>query len=375
MKVLVILNQPPDPEGNAPGRCAVGLIRGLQAHGLDVRVLAARRDFAAGMEAPSDLPVEVVEIPPQCGGWRAWPMKLLRPRSELLAGSFPARVADAARDADVIHLEETPAAWSDLGLSQPSVVHLHYFARADRSLGPPWTPEFRDVLQFELAERAAIRRHRFLLASSPLIAAQLRRRSPRADVTLAPLALDPSRYVAASLAGPPVVGLIGTASWPPTKEAFRRLIQRVWPGIRREVPEARLLLAGRGTEALARDVSADGIEVVGEVPSAAEFLGGLSLLLFPLSRGSGMKVKALESLAMGLPVVTTAAGAEGIDGGDGVLVEENDDRLAQVAAELLRNPAALRERGEAARAAFLERYSPGPATRPLLDLYERMAGR
>ena len=44
MKVLVVLSQPPLPEGGAPGRCAVALLRGLTAHGLDVKAIAARLD-------------------------------------------------------------------------------------------------------------------------------------------------------------------------------------------------------------------------------------------------------------------------------------------------------------------------------------------
>ena len=47
MRVLVVLAQPPLPEGGAPARCAVGLLRGLQGHGLDVKALAARQLGAA----------------------------------------------------------------------------------------------------------------------------------------------------------------------------------------------------------------------------------------------------------------------------------------------------------------------------------------
>jgi hypothetical protein len=64
MKVLVILSQPPLPEGGAPGRCAIGLLRGLAAHGIEVRALAARQHFAIPGEVPPDLPVEEIEVLP-----------------------------------------------------------------------------------------------------------------------------------------------------------------------------------------------------------------------------------------------------------------------------------------------------------------------
>ena len=55
-------------------------------------------------------------------------------------------------------------------------------------------------------------------------------------------------------------------------------------------------LPERGVNDLLRDVREPGIEIVGEVASAADFLGGLSVLLYPLQRGSGMKVKVSKRL-------------------------------------------------------------------------------
>src|SRR6266508_2154799 len=302
VKVLVVLAQPPLPEGEAPARCAVGLIRGLKANGVEVRTLAAKQDYALPGSPPGDLDVEVVDVIPQDGGWLS-----LRP------------------------------------LRRPR------------------------------AERGAVGRHRFLAASSPLVADAVRRAAPHAEVTLAPLTLDPLYYEPAPLDEPPRAGLIGTAAWTPTAAAVERLVERVWPLVRRELPDAQLRIAGRGMREL--HLHGPGIGVLGEVPSAAEFLRSLSVLLYPLERGSGVKVKVLESIASGLPVVTTPAGAEGIDGGDGVLIEDSDVALAHAAAAILRDEEDRRRRGAAALQAFGERYTPEVATRPLVALYERMARR
>lgn len=373
MRVLVVLTQPPLPEGGAPGRCAVGLIRGLMAHGVKVSALAARQHFAAAGDPPSDLPVDVVPVEPEPPGWRARFERLRRPRGELGRGEFGARVREAAALADVLHLEETETAWCDEGVATPSLVHFHFLMRRDRSPGRPWTSDFRLLVEHSLAERAAMRRHRQLAASSPAVAAELRAAAPHAQVVLAPLSLDPAYYEPARLDGPPVAGIVGTAAWPPTAEAMARLVERVWPRVRRFSPDARLVVAGRGTSRLPSLRPGSGVDVVGEVSSAAEFLQGLSVLLYPLERGSGMKVKVLEAIASGVPVVTTAAGAEGIEGGDGVVVAESDGELAAAAARILADRAERRERGAAARRAFLERYAPEPATRPLVELYRRMA--
>jgi glycosyltransferase involved in cell wall biosynthesis len=373
VKALLVLTQPPLVEGGAPGKCAVGLIRGLLAHGLDVHALAARQHFAAEGEVPADLPVEIVDVPPEPVTWRRHIRRWQRPRGELGRGPLAERVRDLAPGFDVLHLEETEAAWSDHGLAVPSVVHLHYLVRRDRELGLPWARQFRDVLETDLAERAAIRRHRHLVASSPLIAAELARRAPRATVTLAPLSLDPREYVPAPLDGAPTAGIIGTATWAPTARAMRQLVA-LWPTIRSGAPGARLLVAGRGAQRLGL-ATGDGVDVLGEVRSARAFFQGLSLLVYPVQRGSGMKVKVLEAMASGVPVVTTPAGAEGIAPNPGVVVEGDPVELASAAARILADADERKRRGLEARTAFDAHYAPVVATKPLVTLYRRMVGR
>jgi polysaccharide biosynthesis protein PslH len=373
LRSLVILSEPPLPEGRAAGRLALAMARGLAAHDVDVKVLAARQSFAMAGEPPGDVAVEVIDVPLEPPGWRSRLKRLRRPAGEIARSGFAERVREAAREADVLHLEEIGTAWCNERVSIPSLLLLHYLVRWDRSLGLPWRRSFRHALEFELAERAAIHRHNRFVAPSPRLAAELRRRKPSAEVEIVPVCLDPGDYPAAPLDGPPVAGLIGTAAWPPTRNAIERLLGDVWPEVRRRLPDARLVIAGRGTEEL-KVSAAEGVEVLGEIPSAVEFLRGLSLLLYPLDRGSGVKVKVLEAIAVGLPVVTTPLGAEGIDGGDGIVVEEETDRLAAAAVAVLRDAGERRQRGIAARSAFERRYTPVPATEPLADLYRRMLG-
>jgi glycosyltransferase involved in cell wall biosynthesis len=343
------------------------------AHGLDVKAIAARRGFSVRGEPPTDLPVEVVDLSAIPSTWRSRVGRLRRPQNELCAPAFAERVREAARDADVVHLEETETAWCDEEISVPSLVHIHYLVRRDRSLGAPWRQSFRHGLEVSLAERAAMRRHHYLVASSPLIAESLKQSAPLAHIVHAPLSLDPQYYVPAPLDGPPVAGVIGTGDWPPTAAAMHMLVDTVWPAIKRRAPAARLVVAGRGTEKLGLS-SAHDVDCIGEVPSSADFLRRLSLLLFPLPRGSGVKVKVLEALAVGLPVVTTPAGAEGIDADPGVVVANEMAGLVAAASSILLDPQERLERGRSARALFERRFTPKPATEPLLGLYARMLG-
>jgi glycosyltransferase involved in cell wall biosynthesis len=373
VRVLVVLAEPPLQEGRGAGRLVLAMARGLKAHGIHVELLAARQEFAAAGHPPDDVPVEVVDVPPDLPSWRARLGRLRRPAGHIARTAFGSVVIERAQTADVLQLEEVDTAWCSEHIRLPSVLRLHYLVRWDRSLGAPWERSFRHVLEFELAERTAIRRHDNFVTSSPRVASELRRRKPSAQVEIVPPCLDPHAYPVATPAGPPVAGLVGTASWPPTRNAIERLLRDVWPAVRRRLPGARLLIAGRGTREFVADVD-DGVEVLGEVPSAVEFLRRLSVLLYPLDRGSGIKVKTLESIAVGVPVVTTPLGAEGIDGGDGIVVAEGTDALADAAVAILRDPGERRERAAAARHAFERRYAPEPATEPLAELYRRIAG-
>ena len=340
MKLLVVLPRPPHPEGGAADRTAVGLLLGLRANGVDVLALAARPPGWA-YEAPTNLGVEIVDVPAG-DDWRSRLRRLRRPLGALGRGVFGERVRALAASVDAVHLETIDTVWCADGVAVPTGLHLHYVARSDRRRS------LADA-EYVLAERLAVNRYPHLIASSRSVADAL-----GGGVTMMRLALDPAHYDTASLEEP-VAGIIGTAAWAPTARAVDRLRSDVWPRVQERVPDARLCVAGRGFK---------------EVPSSAEFLRSLSVLLYPLERGTGTKVKTLEAIAAGVPVVTTAAGADGIAESEGVIVGSTSAELADAAAQLLLDPNERRRRGAAARAAFLRWHAPEAATKPLVELYE-----
>jgi glycosyltransferase involved in cell wall biosynthesis len=102
---------------------------------------------------------------------------------------------------------------------------------------------------------------------------------------------------------------IGGMDWAPNKEAAELLISTIFPRIKAILPEARLTIAGAGTDQL--DVG-DGISFLGFVPESIEFMRNSGTLLLPLQSGSGVRIKLLEAMSIGVPIVTTNIGKEGI---------------------------------------------------------------
>ncbi|HVR06240.1 MAG TPA: glycosyltransferase family 4 protein [Solirubrobacteraceae bacterium] len=277
-----------------------------------------------------------------------------------------------------MHFFDPEAAASFRVASGPAVVQIHNLTLRDRAVGAPWRSEGRVALELLRSERLACRRARWLLANSREVADPLRAIARHAQVEVAPLALDPAHYSPPASLEHPIAGLIGTARWAPTKNAVARLLRSVWPRVLERRPGSRLLLAGVGMErsAFADLPEPSGVEWRGSVDSATAFLRELGLLLYPLTAGSGTKVKVLEAMALGLPVVTTPDGAEGIADLAGLVVERDDELLARAVVSLLDDPVARRAAGARAHASFTRQHTPKSAAAPVVRLYERMlAGR
>lgn len=368
-RVIFVSAQPPSPEGGAAGRCALATIRGLAAHGVPVRAFAPRLPGSPPGEPPDGLDLQVIEVADSRPGLLR---RLIQPAGELVDSPLAAAVAAAASGGDLLHLDQIETVALGWPRRLPTVVHLHYRALLDQPLGWPTDRRGRRLLELAWAERRAARRHEHLLANSDRVAASLRRIHRTAQIGVLRLPLDVQSYPRAPLDGPPVAGLIGTASWGPTAGALSRLRQRIWPAVRSRVPEARLLIAGRGTRP--EPPGADGVHLLGEVPSAAQFLTGLSVLVYPPVRGSGTKVKVLEALCCGVPVVTNRYGAEGLGANAGLIVVSSDADLVAASARLLSDPAERTERGAAAASYARSQHAPLPATAPLVEFYRRMLG-
>ena len=124
----------------------------------------------------------------------------------------------------------------------------------------------------------------------------------------------------------PVVLFLGTMSWGPNVSAANALANEIFPAVRLQQPDAELWLVGKDPAPEVRALAGPGITVHGSVPSVLPYLKDAAILAVPLDAGGGTRLKILEAFAAGLPVVSTAVGAEGIDAVNGehlVIAEKN----------------------------------------------------
>ena len=127
--------------------------------------------------------------------------------------------------------------------------------------------------------------------------------------------------------------------YPPNVDAALWLCGEVMPRIWREEPEARLRLVGaRATRTVCRAAASDErIILEGYVEGLDPLYRDAAACLVPLRAGSGMRVKILDALAHGVPVVSTSLGAEGIqlENEQSILIADSADDFAAAAVRLI----------------------------------------
>ena len=206
----------------------------------------------------------------------------------------------------------------------------------------------------------------------------LRALYPRLRTCVVPNGVDTTHYFAGERTSDGATVLfIGKLDYRPNVDAINWLCSQIWPMVRAGIPHARLLIVGRD---LGRDshvlAQVPGVEIVGAVPDERPWFDRSDLLAVPMRMGSGVRLKVLQAMAMGVPVVSTPLGMAGVDAVAGVhyLRAESAPEFAAAIIAGLRDPALRSDLGDAARCLARERYD-WQAVAPRLDhFYEELTG-
>ncbi|HVX21555.1 MAG TPA: glycosyltransferase [Acidimicrobiales bacterium] len=153
---------------------------------------------------------------------------------------------------------------------------------------------------------------------------------------------------------------VGNFTHHPNVDAVRWLATEILPVVRAAVPEVTLHLVGANPNAEVRALAGPGIVLHGWVPSMDDVYRQVRLSVAPLRFGAGMKGKVGESLAYGVPVVTTPTGAEGIGRGrsDGLLIADDAAGLARAILQAYGDQALWEQLSAAGRDTIARHFSP-----------------
>lgn len=147
---------------------------------------------------------------------------------------------------------------------------------------------------------------------------------------------------------------------PPNEDAAQWLVESIWPLVKARLPAMQLHLVGSMPTARVRALASANVHVTGAV-SAAEldrYYREAAVAITPMRFGGGVKLKVVEAMARGVPLVTTPVGAQGLSGLSGrVMVAEEAAAMADAVVALATDHARATAMTASARAYVLEAYS------------------
>lgn len=375
MKILSVSSSVPYPPDHATRNRAWHLIRRL-AKDAEVTVLTwAGEDIdPTYLEAVSETVNELVCLPIRSAE-SGWPTRMRRRLSSMTSALPPfmiermerQRTPQLAGPFDVAVAEDDaalPLMPKDLGC--PRVVHRHnIFSQtiaglyASNSLGTArrmkWALEMPTWARFDRylstsADLSIVTTPEARLALSDVV--------PDSDIEVVENGASVSEQVLGSGDLMRVV-FVGTMNYEPNADAAVRFSKRVWPRVLERFPDAEFHIVGRAPLREVQRLHIPGVKVVGTVPDVTEACRGARLAVVPLNAGSGIKTKTLEFMSLGLPVVATPCGAEGIDADrqQGLWIAKGDDELVDGITHYLKDAELAKRTGLAARRYVEERFS------------------
>lgn len=370
--MLWVTDEVPDVRGTGGSVRQHHLLRAVAAQvPVTVVVAAARVPDELGRMA-ADLVVVPPPVPsPQAPRWRTWTLSLLDPAPEDVRNGRPGRGAltDAvlARLADhdtvvVQHAWLAPLAaerragqrWILDLHNLPSVRASHRHATATTWRARSWARA--EVAKGRRAETRMVAAHDLVVVPS---SEDRRALGDGSRVRVVPNGVDVDRYRPSPLPADPRVVFTGHLAYGPNVDAVTWFATHVWPRVRATAPEATWDIVGRGpAPEVQRLDGRDGIRVHADVPSTRPFLDGARVVVVPVRVGSGTRLKALEAMACGRPVVGTTVGLEGLAVEDEVQVLRRDSPqdMAAAVVDLLADDHRCRALGAAGRALVVDRF-------------------
>jgi glycosyltransferase involved in cell wall biosynthesis len=181
---------------------------------------------------------------------------------------------------------------------------------------------------------------------------------PQANVLVVPMVHDIEPVVPPS-EGRSGILFVGGFQHPPNTDAAVSLVKEVMPAVWRELGDVRVTIVGSHPPPDVQALASPRVDVTGWVEDLQPLLDGARLMVAPLRYGAGMKGKITQALSVGLPVVTTPIGAEGLENEDEdcMLIAEDPQELAAHVIQAYRDDELWRRLSHAGQELIVERCS------------------
>ena len=364
MKILILTNKLPYPPRDGGSIATLNMMTGLHDAGNQVTCLAlntAKHPYPLE-QIPSEIRENIHFLGVDCDS-SIRPLRLvtnlLFSRNPYISERFNIKAFRTALAAllqkesfDIIQLEGPyPGLYLDLirkisdarvSLRAHNVEHLIWERKALHEASPLKKWYLKNMAQrlkrfeLELAHQTDA-----LIPISKCDESYFRKQGLHKPMITIPTGLSLENYPQTKLPTEPSIFFIGALDWLPNQEGLTWFLQNVFHLLLSELPQLRFHVAGRNASAqFEKKLNHPNITYHGEVEDAVSFMQSYRLMVAPLLSGSGIRIKIIEGMALGRPVVTTSAGIEGIQivNHQNVAVEDDPYRFSNQVIKLLTDP-------------------------------------
>lgn len=150
---------------------------------------------------------------------------------------------------------------------------------------------------------------------------------------------------------------LGSMNWEPNIEAVRVLTSEIFPKIRESLPTVSLKIAGSHMNIKEFDDPHNGIKAIGFIEDLETWYQTEGIFVSPIQSGSGVRIKILEAMNHGIPVITTKAGALGISEEGQMIIADSNEEIIEKAIALASDKSLRRELGHKAAQFIRDHYS------------------
>ena len=165
---------------------------------------------------------------------------------------------------------------------------------------------------------------------------------------------------------------IGSMNWQPNIEGIIWFLKNVWDKVA-DNPKLTLVLAGKGNKKKFGNKNYKNVQVYDFVEDAQQFMNAHDIMVAPLFSGSGMRIKIMEGLALGKPIITTTIGAEGIEITDkeNIFIADTPEEMAQIINFCANHVKKCEEIGKNARNLIENKYAQEIITQDLIMMLDQ----
>lgn len=201
--------------------------------------------------------------------------------------------------------------------------------------------------------------------------------NPRLRIDILPNGVDCHLYepLPDSCSSPNIV-FVGNMAYKPNVDAMTYFCSEILPRIRAEVPQGEMWIVGKDPSPEVKRLDGNGVHVTGRVDDVRPYYGRSTVCVVPLRAGGGTRLKILESMALGRPVVSTSIGCEGLEVADGeqIYIADHPEAFANATLRLLRDEALRQRISSKARELVVSCYDWDVIASKLMHVYAEVAG-